>query len=78
MAETARASASQIGRIEEHLDRVLPLAWEYRHLGVPLEDLEAEGALGLLEAARRFDPARGVRFLSYAVWWIRKRMVEAI
>ena len=78
MADAARDSASQIGRIEDHLDRVLPLAWEYRHLGVPLEDLEAEGALGLLEAAARFDPSRGVRFLSYAVWWIRKRMVEAI
>jgi RNA polymerase sigma factor (sigma-70 family) len=65
-------------RVEAHLDRVLPLAWEYRHLGVPLEDLEAEGTLGLLEAATRFDPARGVRFLTYAGWWIRKRIVEAI
>lgn len=66
------------GRVEAHLDRVLPLAWEYRHLGVPLEDLQAEGTLGLLEAATRFDPARGVRFLTYAGWWIRKRIVEAV
>ena len=65
-------------QVEAHLDRVLPLAWEYRHLGVPLEDLEAEGTLGLVEAALRFDPARGVRFLTYAGWWIRKRIVEAI
>lgn len=64
--------------IEPHLSCVLPLAWEYRHLGVPLEDLEAEGTLGLLEAAARFDPTRGVRFFSYAAWWIRKCIVEAI
>ena len=74
----SEATQEAWGRVEAHLDRVLPLAWEYRHLGVPLEDLEAEGTLGLLEAATRFDPARGVRFLTYAGWWIRKRIVEAV
>jgi RNA polymerase sigma factor (sigma-70 family) len=73
------AATSQAWReIEPHLSCVLPLAWEYRHLGVPLEDLQAEGTLGLLEAAARYDPTRGVRFFSYAAWWIRKCIVEAI
>jgi RNA polymerase primary sigma factor len=73
-----QATQEAWSRVEAHLDRVLPLAWEYRHLGVPLEDLEAEGTLGLLEASLRFDPERGVRFLTYAGWWMRKRIVEAV
>jgi RNA polymerase primary sigma factor len=61
-----------------HRRCVLPLAWEYRHLGVPLEDLESEGNVGLLEAAARFDAGRGVSFLSYAAWWIRKCILQAV
>src|SRR6185436_12190794 len=49
-----------------------------RTMGLPFEDLVNEGNVGLLEAARRFDPARGVTFLSYAVWWIRKSMISAV
>jgi RNA polymerase primary sigma factor len=57
---------------------VVRIAREYGNRGLPLEDLVNEGNVGLLEAARRFDPARGVTFLSYAVWWIRKSMIGAV
>lgn len=57
---------------------VVKIANEYRNLGIPFEDLVNEGNLGVLEAARHFDPSRGTRFLTYAVWWIRKAMLRAL
>jgi RNA polymerase primary sigma factor len=62
--------------IESHRRRIFWIAREFRHFGVPMEDLLAEGTVGLLEAASRYDPTRGVKFASYAVWWIRKRICE--
>ena len=62
----------------EELARAAKMARHYRRMGVPLEDLQAEAALGLLEAARRFDPARGIPFLAYASWRIKKRLREAV
>ena len=50
------------------------LAREFRHTGVSREDLEAEGRIGLFDAALRFDPGRGVQFMTYASWWARRRM----
>jgi RNA polymerase sigma factor (sigma-70 family) len=50
------------------------LAREFRHTGVSREDLEAEGRIGLYDAALRFDPGRGVQFMTYASWWARRRM----
>jgi len=63
-------------RMEERLLRsqvglVWQLARSHRAAGVELEDLAQEGMLGLLQAIRRFDPARGVRLSTYASWWIR-------
>lgn len=54
-----------------HMRLVLSIAQKYRRHGLPLEDLVAEGNLGLVEAARRFDCSRGTRFSTYAAWWIR-------
>ena len=54
------------------------IARDYRHCGVAFEDLVAEGYLGLLEAARRFDPERGIKFTTYAAWWIRKVILSAL
>ena len=54
-----------------HLRLVLTLARDFRAYGLPLQDLVSEGLLGLVEAARRFDPDRGVRLAAYAAWWIR-------
>ena len=64
--------------ITSNLGFVITVASEYRGLGIPFEDLINEGNLGLLEAAQRFDPARGVRFITYAVWWIRKSILKAV
>ena len=64
--------------ITSNLGFVITVANEYRGLGIPFEDLINEGNLGLLEAAQRFDPARGVRFITYAVWWIRKAILKAV
>jgi RNA polymerase sigma-32 factor len=57
---------------------VASLATRYRHYGLPLGDLIQEGNIGLLEAASRFDPARNVRFSTYAVWWIRAAMQDYV
>lgn len=54
-----------------HMRLVLSIAQKYRRHGLPLEDLVAEGNLGLVEAARRFDCSRGTRFSTYAAWWVR-------
>jgi RNA polymerase primary sigma factor len=64
--------------VRANLPFVLKVAKEYRGRGVAFEDLVAEGNLGLLEAAPRYDPARGTRFVTYAMWWIRKRMLCAL
>ncbi|HEY8429655.1 MAG TPA: sigma-70 family RNA polymerase sigma factor [Sandaracinaceae bacterium] len=54
-----------------HLRLVLSIAQRYTSNGVTLEDLIAEGNLGLVEAARRFDRSKGTRFSTYAAWWVR-------
>lgn len=57
-----------------HFRLVMAIAHEQRSYGLPLEELVSEGMLGLVEAARRFDPERGVRLAVYASWWIRAFM----
>ena len=69
---------AQNAMVEANLRLVVKIAMEYRHTHVGLDDLIAEGNLGLIEAAKRFDPERGVRFVSYAAWWIRKFMLQAV
>jgi RNA polymerase sigma factor (sigma-70 family) len=54
------------------------VASEYRNLGIPFEDLLNEGNLGLIEAANRFDVSKDTKFISYAVWWIRKTVLKAL
>src|SRR5436309_10912942 len=64
--------------VECNLGFVVTIAAEYRGLGIPFEDLINEGNLGLIEAAHRYDHTRGVRFITYAVWWIRKAILKSI
>ncbi len=64
--------------VESHIGFVVRVATEYRGKGVPFDDLVNAGNLGLVIAARRFDGARGHRFVTYAAFWIRKSMIESI
>ncbi|HEV8334906.1 MAG TPA: RNA polymerase sigma factor RpoD/SigA [Candidatus Polarisedimenticolia bacterium] len=77
-AASDREAQASWDLVRSHLFFVVRVAKQYRHRGLPLEDLVSEGNLGLIEAARRFDPDRGVRFISWSVWWIRKAMRSAL
>ena len=57
---------------------VVAVAKRFQDRGVPLEDLIDEGNLGLIRAAEKFDETRGVKFITYAVWWIRQAMLQAL
>lgn len=61
-----------------HMRLVIAMAVKFRRYGLPLSDLIQEGHVGLLEAAARFEPARDVRFSTYATWWIRASMQDYI
>ena len=64
--------------IESNLSFVVKVASEYRNLGLPFEDLLNEGNVGLIEAAHRYDAIKGTKFITYAIWWIRKSILKAL
>jgi len=64
--------------VQANLRVVVHYAKRFRHLGVPLLDLIHEGNLGLIEAARRFDPSRNEPFHTAALWWIRQAMLHLL
>ena len=57
---------------------VVSVAENYQDKGLEMTDLIAHGTRGLVEAAKTFDESKGVRFLSYAIWWIRQSIIEEI
>jgi RNA polymerase sigma-32 factor len=61
-----------------HMRLVIAIAARFRNFGLPMGDLIQEGHVGLLEAAARFEPDRGVRFSTYATWWIRASIQDYI
>jgi RNA polymerase sigma-32 factor len=61
-----------------YLRLVVAMASRFRHYGLPMSDLVQEGNVGLMQAAARFEPAREVRFSTYATWWIRSAMQDFV
>jgi RNA polymerase sigma-32 factor len=64
--------------VTSHLRLVAKIAMRYRGYGLPIADIVSEGNIGLMQAVKRFDPDRGVRLATYAMWWIRATIQEYI
>lgn len=80
LAEQWRAGDAAAGDklIKASLPFVISIALEYRRWGIPLEDLVQQGNLGLLKAAKKFDPSRDCRLITYAVYWIRAEIRDYV
>ena len=64
--------------VKANLRFVATVANQYKDQGLSLPDLINEGNVGLIRAAEKFDETRGIKFISYAVWWIRERILQAL
>lgn len=76
-AETGDKEAAKM-LIQSHLRLVVKMATKYRNYGLPVQDLIAEGNLGLIHATKKFDPHKGFRFSTYSMWWIRAYIQDHI
>lgn len=64
--------------VTSHLRLVAKIAMKYRGYGLPLADLLSEGNIGLMKAVKKFEPERGFRLATYAIWWIKAAMTEYV
>lgn len=64
--------------VESNLRFVVTVAKDYQYSNIPLEDLINEGNIGLIKAVDKFDESKKIRFISYAVWWIRQSIIQSI
>ncbi len=64
--------------VQRNLKYVVSVANKYRGCGLSLQDLIEEGNIGLIQAAKRFDPAHKVKFITYAVWWIKQTIMNSL
>jgi len=76
--EEAGKDGSYHDLVKSNLSFVVKIASEYKNMGLPFEDLLNEGNIGLIEAAHHFDSSRGTKFITYAIWWIRKSILKAL
>ena len=80
LGRRARQGEEEAGQqlVRSNLRFVISVAKKYQNRGVTLIDLIQEGNVGLVTAGRKFDPEQGVKFISYAVWWIRQAILSAL